>query len=60
MIPSLRSSERGLKSSHSNIVLQARLVAPFVGAWIEIRSLLTSALSISVAPFVGAWIEMFC
>ena len=33
---SLRSSERGLKSSKSKICWGLNTVAPFVGAWIEI------------------------
>ena len=33
------------------------IVAPFVGAWIETRSLIVLAKSRPVAPFVGAWIE---
>ena len=34
------------------------MVAPLVGAWIEIVSLAIVALIITVAPLVGAWIEM--
>ena len=34
------------------------LVAPFVGAWIEISAPILSCLTVSVAPFVGAWIEI--
>ena len=34
------------------------LVAPFVGAWIEMTDDLTTWKPISVAPFVGAWIEI--
>ena len=34
------------------------LVAPFVGAWIEILSRSMIGLISQVAPFVGAWIEM--
>ena len=33
-------------------------VAPFVGVWIEIYSLLTLDTVASVAPFVGVWIEI--
>ena len=33
-------------------------VAPFTGAWIEIRLLLTCSGSAAVAPFTGAWIEI--
>ena len=33
-------------------------VAPFVGAWIEIVSILGFTNWLYVAPFVGAWIEI--
>ena len=35
-----------------------KLVAPFVGAWIEIRETFTIKEGYAVAPFVGAWIEI--
>ena len=36
------------------------LVAPFVGAWIEIWNALSPGTQEAiVAPFVGAWIEIF-
>ena len=34
------------------------LVAPFVGAWIEIRNTFKLFVCAVVAPFVGAWIEI--
>ena len=34
------------------------MVAPFVGAWIEIVISLSVIASLIVAPFVGAWIEI--
>ena len=34
------------------------LVAPFVGAWIEIECYYSRCNGFHVAPFVGAWIEM--
>ena len=35
------------------------MVAPFTGAWIEIRILpLLVSTRLKVAPFTGAWIEM--
>ncbi len=34
------------------------MVAPFVGAWIEISETLDAYNYLKVAPFVGAWIEM--
>ena len=36
------------------------LVAPLVGAWIEIWNRVVKALSSNVAPLVGAWIEIAC
>ena len=36
----------------------AGVVAPFVGAWIEIFCFVSYFVSYIVAPFVGAWIEM--
>ena len=38
--------------------LVPRLVAPFAGAWIEIKGGLKVALETVVAPFAGAWIEI--
>src|SRR5690625_1857515 len=37
----------------------AEVVAPHVGAWIEIRRKFLICLSLQVAPHVGAWIEIF-
>ena len=34
------------------------VVAPLVGAWIEILILVLTYTNISVAPLVGAWIEI--
>ena len=34
------------------------LVAPLVGAWIEIDALYSVPRTVSVAPLVGAWIEI--
>ncbi len=56
---SLRSSERGLKSSGSYTVGGNTPVAPFVGAWIEIYGRIKHIHGFAVAPFVGAWIEMY-
>ena len=38
--------------------MQLCAVAPFTGAWIEIRSLSLLFKSLIVAPFTGAWIEI--
>ena len=34
------------------------MVAPFMGAWIEIKSSSPVAVISQVAPFMGAWIEI--
>ena len=34
------------------------IVAPLVGAWIEIEAVDDNDNSVSVAPLVGAWIEI--
>ena len=34
------------------------MVAPFAGAWIEIKSKLQIKQRANVAPFAGAWIEI--
>ena len=49
---------RGLKSDREEHFENINVVAPFVGAWIEIlfQKIFTSVLI--VAPFVGAWIEI--
>ena len=53
---------RGLKSPKTPITLPAPLVAPFMGAWIEIQSHQMGKYKTLVAPFMGAWIEInsFC
>ena len=33
-------------------------VAPFTGAWIEMRTMCSAPVWILVAPFTGAWIEI--
>ena len=40
------------------VMLISHVVAPFVGAWIEIAVSVLYYECISVAPFVGAWIEI--
>ncbi len=34
------------------------MVAPLVGAWIEIVEIIYNMMKREVAPLVGAWIEM--
>ncbi len=50
---------RGLKSKIDNNINDTILVAPLVGAWIEIEERLNIIIYINVAPLVGAWIEIF-
>ena len=40
------------------IFLTLIIVAPLVGAWIEIKLASLSSITSSVAPLVGAWIEI--
>ena len=56
---SLPSWERGLKFEIDKICIRIELVAPLVGAWIEIIILLWRSWYSLVAPLVGAWIEIF-
>ena len=55
---SLLSWERGLKSEIIGGIYQPTLVAPLVGAWIEIALPGNIPIQNSVAPLVGAWIEI--
>ena len=55
---SLPSWERGLKFEIDKICIRIELVAPLVGAWIEIIAKLYKYVPIFVAPLVGAWIEI--
>ena len=38
--------------------LKEEPVAPFAGAWIEIRPYIRKKIDTPVAPFAGAWIEI--
>ena len=49
---------RGLKSVLGDRLDSIPLVAPCVGAWIEILVTIIPKLTPSVAPCVGAWIEI--
>ena len=51
---------RGLKRDVGYELKDCQLVAPYVGAWIETRSLTSSCAPDHVAPYVGAWIETPC
>ena len=55
---SLPSRERGLKFAGDDAFLRPFAVAPFTGAWIEIKSMADQKATVGVAPFTGAWIEM--
>ena len=55
---SLLSWERGLKCQEKKKVCIRVLVAPLVGAWIEIMNCINAVLLHKVAPLVGAWIEI--
>ena len=56
---SLRSPERGLKSTEFVAKNHFLLVAPFAGAWIEIEYFDELGCRDFVAPFAGAWIEIY-
>ena len=55
---SLPSRERGLKFAGFGGFGLAAAVAPFTGAWIEIRWSPRPSPLWCVAPFTGAWIEI--
>ncbi len=55
---SLPPWERGLKSNNCKRRLVNAIVAPPVGAWIEISNISLEIFTTSVAPPVGAWIEI--
>ena len=57
---SLPSWERGLKYLFADSVLWPGVVAPLVGAWIEILYASYGGTLALVAPLVGAWIEIVC
>ena len=57
---SLPSWERGLKSLGVALSKQITIVAPLVGAWIEMHGAEKQyPQPLLVAPLVGAWIEIF-
>ena len=55
---SLPSWERGLKLYANGITIREGIVAPLVGAWIEIPQMHRIIPKLCVAPLVGAWIEI--
>ena len=56
--PSLLSWERGLKLIEAHYKFESFMVAPLVGAWIEILFHPYIPYNTTVAPLVGAWIEI--
>ena len=56
--PSLLSWERGLKLIEAHYKFESFMVAPLVGAWIEIIYGISVRIWGVVAPLVGAWIEI--
>ena len=50
--------ERGLKYCPPLGDRGLKMVAPFVGAWVEIAIMASEAKVEAVAPFVGAWVEI--
>ena len=55
---SLLSWERGLKFLKYHDTFSEIIVAPLVGAWIEISDKDKLGSTVTVAPLVGAWIEI--
>ena len=55
---SLLSWERGLKFIYIIVMGMVVLVAPLVGAWIEMYRNRKFKQALYVAPLVGAWIEI--
>ena len=49
---------RGLKYEIHLASLSAMIVAPYMGAWIEITMYLSLPSDRFVAPYMGAWIEI--
>ena len=48
---------RGLKQTEKEHQEKDKVVAPYVGAWIETHTIITHTIPEYVAPYVGAWIE---
>ena len=47
-----------MKFSENDFSDEDKIVAPLVGAWIEILTSLQKQYNTRVAPLVGAWIEI--
>ena len=50
---------RGLKSTVISVTGGQIVVAPYMGAWIEIDVIVPEVFNPYVAPYMGAWIEIF-
>ncbi|WP_404351908.1 hypothetical protein [Caproicibacterium sp. XB2] len=57
-LASLPTRERGLKSLPESPRIKTDMVAPYTGAWIEIRYIRSAGRRARVAPYTGAWIEI--
>ena len=55
---SLPTRERGLKYAWHFVGGINKRVAPYTGAWIEIKQSRFSSRRVAVAPYTGAWIEI--
>ena len=51
--------ECGLKLCYETGLLNASIVTPYVGVWIETVKLLDELDNYKVTPYVGVWIETF-
>ncbi len=51
--------ERGLKFVKRYLISHTLYVAPYAGAWIEIRLVILPCGVSEVAPYAGAWIEIY-
>ena len=55
---SLPTRERGLKCEQFKYAVLCENVAPYAGAWIEMRAERLCSGHPYVAPYAGAWIEI--
>ena len=55
---SLPTWGRGLKYLMGHLLHHIKVVAPHMGAWIEIAQRSQQWCAVSVAPHMGAWIEI--
>ena len=55
---SLPTRERGLKLHLLCLALHWHGVAPYTGAWIEMKLEISMIIAEKVAPYTGAWIEI--